>query len=92
MSKKRRTRKDKMTALTRRPTINVSYEQSEPNISLENTPKIAGIKTPTTHKNYSYVLSETKSTLFITSVIIGLNLILFLILKLKFISLFGISF
>lgn len=95
MSKKRRTRREKEAAWARRDTLSFVIEQpaSRQGGSTSNTP--AGIKlqvAPRQIQNYAYVLTDGRRTFLIISIIAALNIVLYLVLKLKIVSLFGIVF
>ncbi|HVZ67127.1 MAG TPA: hypothetical protein VG917_02595 [Patescibacteria group bacterium] len=91
MSKKRKTKKEKITAATRQ---NFSQVLSAPSISLDlslpKSPAPARITPPV--QNYSYVLTDVRKTLFITFVLIILDLVIYFFLKQKIISFFGLVF
>ena len=96
MSKKRRTKKEKLTASESRifrevpqvslPSQTISLVQGHAAVSTMQSPS----KTPT--RSYTYVIKDVRNTLAITSVIIAFNIALFMVLKLKLVNLFGIVF
>jgi len=97
MSKKRRTRKEKMTASTRHAFQHVLVEPKADGNTFRISQEIkedAEISKPsaTPHRSYSYVVSDIRNSLLIISILIALNITVFTILKLKLISLFGIVF
>lgn len=87
MSKKRKTRHQKIMAATRRSVFENAIEIL-PTAPLEQSETIY----PANLKAYSYVYQEVQKTLLIITIIAALNIVLFLILKMKIVSLFGIVF
>ncbi|MBI4091868.1 MAG: hypothetical protein HY427_01535 [Candidatus Levybacteria bacterium] len=90
MSKKRKTRHQKIMAATRRSVLENIIDTIEtlPAAPLEQSEIIY----PPNLKAYSYIYQEVQKTLLIITIIVALNIVLFLILRMKIISLFGIVF
>ena len=90
MAKKRKTRHQKIMAATRRASFDNTIEIVSPQSSEQNT---VNTYTATTEiKTYGYVFEDVRKTLLIITIIAVLNIVLYFILKLKIISLFGIVF
>jgi len=87
MSKKRKTRHQKIMAATRRSVLENTIEIL-PAAPIEQSASIY----PSNLKAYSYVYQDVRKTLLIIVIIAALNIVLFLILKMKIVSLFGIVF
>ena len=93
MSKKRQTKKQKVQASTRHDFTNVlTFGGQQIQIaaiptSINNQPPAI----PAIH-NYSYVTADVKKTIFITSILLGLNIAIFFLLKLAIITIPGIVF
>ena len=99
MSKKRKTRHQKIMAATRRNFIESAPEilSSEPTaptaVSLPRSSiSLANAQSAPDLKIYTYVFQDARKTLLAITVIAALNIVLFLILKMKIVSLFGIVF
>lgn len=98
MSKKRKTKKEKIIAATRHvvpQTFTISTAQNTSHITLDTQPLITNNFTPTTHvasTNYSYVATDIRKTLMITTILIALDILFFFSLKTKLISFNGIVF
>jgi len=90
MSKKRRTRKEKLTALGRHNfrTI-IAGEKHEITIV---APKEAVNTANTQTLSYAHIPQDIRSTVFITTILVGINIIIFTLLRLKLINLFGLVF
>jgi hypothetical protein len=91
MSKKRRTKKEKLTAAARHEFLSVNIEP----IKLPTShPKedIAPLRVNKSINSYTYVVKDVRRTLFVTSVIILINVLFFFILKLRFVSFPGVEF
>jgi hypothetical protein len=91
MSKKRRTKKEKMNAAARHDLSGL--------IRLETVKEAASgvlekpaVHTPRSSTNYTYVITGVRKTLTITSIIVFINVVFFLLLKLKLVNIFGIGF
>ena len=93
MSKKRRTRKEKMAAATRHDFGSILVAPQVNEIKIE-TPIAQVLKTQTRIdvRSYTYVASDIRNTLTITLILIVANIAIFAFLKLKLINLFGIVF
>ncbi len=93
MSKKRRTRKEKMAAVARRDFGSILVSPQVNEIKIE-TPIAQVLKTQTRIdvRSYTYVASDIRNTLTITLILIVANIAIFAFLKLKLINLFGIVF
>ena len=92
MSRKRKTRREKIIAASRRSSLDYFFETQVPNIHIE---KIVGeTKNPaqTTAALYTYVVKDVRYTLFATSLIAVINIVLFIALKFKYVRFFGIEF
>ncbi|OGH15179.1 MAG: hypothetical protein A3C27_01125 [Candidatus Levybacteria bacterium RIFCSPHIGHO2_02_FULL_39_36] len=88
MSKKRRTRKEKMMALTRRSyTPLASINQLEPEKLSPRIPEMINLP-----HGYSYVGKDLRKTIIVTSIITVFNFILYLLLKSGTIRFFNIQF
>ncbi len=95
MSKKRRTKKEKILATSRHDfsqalsysPINIQEVISTPKLS-EN--KVTQSKVET--YNYSYVAKDMRSTAMITLILIAIDIVLFFVLKLGIVNLKGITF
>ena len=93
MSKKRRTRKEKMAAVTRHDFGSILVAPQVNEIKIE-TPIAEEVKTQTRIdvRSYAYVVNDIRNTLTITLILIAANIAIFAFLKLKLINLFGIVF
>ncbi|OGH16560.1 MAG: hypothetical protein A3C30_05225 [Candidatus Levybacteria bacterium RIFCSPHIGHO2_02_FULL_40_18] len=92
MSKKRKTRSQKIIAATRRNNLS-NITEILPSLSIEYPAQANHAIEPKTYaKTYAYVLQDARKTFLVISIIAALNIILFLILKLKVINLFGLVF
>lgn len=90
MSKKRRTKKEKMTAATRQNlpgviTLPVIREKS-PSGNFESSHSSG------TLHNHSHVIKDIRKTLILTSILILINIVLYIILKFRFINFQGLNF
>ena len=98
MSKKRKTRKEKMIAATRHDfstvlTSSPSESKQEIRIEMPQSKYVESV-TPrsTVSHNYSYVAVDVRQTLLITSLLVLLDIVFFFILKSRLISFSGILF
>lgn len=99
MSKKRKTRKEKMKAAARHDFSNILTLKIPVEIKTElktesvRETEIVERKVPAqSGRSYTYVSRDIRNTLNITSALIALNVIIYFILKLKFINIPGIGF
>lgn len=97
MSKKRRTRKEKMVAVTRHNFRNVlvtpQVNEIKNEIKIETLiAKEVKTQTHTDIRSYAYVAGDIRNTLLITLILIAADIAIFAFLKLKLINLFGIMF
>jgi hypothetical protein len=92
MSKKRRTKKEKMAASTRHEFSNVLVLPKMPEITEPAKPAEYTAQKHTASTGYAYVIGDIRRTLFIISAIAILNFIFFLSLKFRLINILGLSF
>ena len=97
MAKKRKTRRQKIIAATRRNFLESALEISSSGPAL--TPVKQPVFTPAVPdhsdpdlKIYTYVLQDARKTLLTIAVIAALNIVLFLILKVRYMSFFDLKF
>jgi hypothetical protein len=94
MSKKRRTKKEKIRASERHEPLNtVSLPEIKETLSVIEK-KEKPQEAPQSHPshNYSYVVHDARNTLFITFILIFLNIVLYFILKTKIVMIPGVGF
>lgn len=92
MSKKRRTKKEKMITQIRReslPQITYTFDSS---VIIENKRENASSETKISKGGYSYVLKDVRKTLIVTSLLVVLNLGFYFLLQNKIISVPFIGF
>lgn len=97
MANKRRTRKQKLVATTRHNyegqlTITTSGGQTHIRINNSAEKVENPTKQSTQRTSHTYVLPDVRNTLTITSILIILDIAIYFILKLRFISIPGIGF
>lgn len=92
MTKKRRTRREKIIASSRRDFSGILLDQnlieSATHATIEKTQSAIVLN----ERNYSYVSLDIKKTLIITSLLTALNIIFYLTLKFKYIIIPGVGF
>lgn len=92
MSKKRRTRQEKIEAQSRQDFSQV-FRVSEIKLPQLEVPEEAKINIHNQVSiNHTHVVKDVKSTLFITSILMVLNVIIFFILKLNIVNILGVRF
>ncbi len=91
MTKKRRTRKDKETAVTRRDALTFDTSLTEI-LATKPQIEIPKSKTVTPHKNHSYVIKDVRNTLLVVSILSAINIAIYIILKLSIVRFPGIEF
>lgn len=89
MTKKRRTKREKMNSGLRKNNFDFVFK-----VPIEDKKEKAyGNSTAKQDsKDYTYILAESKNTLLITAIIVVANLFVFIALKQNYINLFGIDF
>lgn len=93
MSKKRQTRKQKVQASTRHDFTNVlTFGGQQIQIAAIPTPSHNSPQSTYVTHDYSYVAKDVRKTVLITSVLLGLNIAIFFLLKLSIITIPGIVF
>lgn len=88
MTKKRRTRKEKIVASSQSGNYDFVFDID----STIKTSKIKSLEKSKPDNNYTYVLKDARNTLLVTIAIIAANLLLFIALKQGYIDLFGLKF
>jgi hypothetical protein len=95
MSKKRRTRKQKVIASTRQTPLVISTHSGETQFTIEAPIAVSEPRKASTAlavPSYSYVLHDAQKTLVITAVLVVIDLVIFYTLKLKILNIPGIGF
>ena len=90
MSKKRKTRREKIIAASRIPSLNYSFETLLPELHIRETVEQTKAPVQTTAATYAHVIKDIRYTLFATSLIAVINIVLFIALKSKYVRFFGI--
>lgn len=92
MSKKRKTRREKIIAASRIPSLNYSFETLLPELHIRETVEQTKAPVQTTAAAYAHVIKDIRYTIFATSLIAAINIILFILLKFQFVKFFGMEF
>jgi hypothetical protein len=90
MSKKRKTKKEKIIAAGRHDFLSIVSAPEIPEIIDSHSPKEDFLRKSS--GSYTHVINDVRKTFSIITSIIILNIILFFLLKFKFISLPGIGY
>ena len=93
---KRRTKKEKIRATARHQMpIVISTENNRTEFTISNTktpvPLINSVK-PIHNLSYVYVVKDAQKTIFITTLLITLELLIFFLLKIRLVNIPGIGF
>lgn len=98
MSKKRKTKKQKVLAATRQDFSsaitfrNPSEDKQEIRIEIPQSFSATENVPLKKHNNYSYVAADMRKTLAITALLVPINIVFYFILKAKIINFSGILF
>ncbi len=94
MSKKRKTKKQKIQASTRHDYANVlTFANQQIQLApVDITSSIKPTASYATVTDYSYVAADVRKTIFITIALLALNIAIYFILKLAIITIPGIVF
>ena len=94
MSKKRKTKKEKIAAASRQTVLKIQNSSEEFSHVSIMVPEYKETETqrPHTSHNYSYVVKDIRKTLMITLFLIALDIAIFFILKLGIVKIADIAF
>lgn len=98
MANKRRTKQEKIRSAARRsqaPMFTASTTSTQPTFTINTAPISTNIRSDVLRapvNSHAYVAPEIRKTLFITTTLVALDLALYFLLKLKFVTIPGIGF